>query len=49
MRKTVKHSKAVWSTTPTTFKKMYKPGETMSCVIGDGVPTQITQEGERNH
>ncbi len=37
IRNTVEHSKAVWSTTPTPFDSVYKPGGTMSCVIGNGV------------
>jgi hypothetical protein len=45
--KTVEHSKAMWSATPTTFDNMYKPGGTMSCVIGDGV-ARVKESGSDN-
>jgi hypothetical protein len=37
IRNTVEHSKAVWYTTPTPFENTYKPGGTMSCILGNGV------------
>jgi hypothetical protein len=37
IRQTVEHSKAVWSTTPTTFEHNYKPGGTMNCILGNAV------------
>jgi hypothetical protein len=37
IRHTVEHSKTVWSHTPTKFESMYKPGGTMSSVVGNTV------------
>jgi hypothetical protein len=37
IRQTVEHSKTVWSHTPTKFDTMYKPGGTMSSVLGNSV------------
>ncbi len=47
IRNTVEHSKAIWSNTPTEFEHMYKPGGTMSCVIGNGV-ARIKETGSDN-
>jgi hypothetical protein len=37
IRNTVEHSKATWSTTPIPFDNTYKPGGTMSCVLGNAI------------
>jgi hypothetical protein len=37
IRHTVEHSKTVWSNTPTQFDNMYKPGGTMTSVLGNTV------------
>ena len=44
IRHTVEHSKAVWSTTPTKFANTYKPGGTMTCILGNAV-ARVTEVG----
>jgi hypothetical protein len=43
----VEHSKAVWSTTLTKFEQMYKPGEMMSCILGNAV-ARVKEVGSNN-